>query len=227
MYASILGTSLSIAIETSYPYCRSGRLSTFSSTVYTIYNSPYRYIIVTLWAVLYTLYTTLLTGTSLSTLSSTVYTIYNSPYRYIIVHCHRDILSLLQEWPFVHFEQYLYCTHCMLRREEEPYMYPAEILQHCCPQRVYRLQCCPKEPEAYIPACLVYPLDTGKLNSMSTAGLQTTPKEPEAYIPACLVYPLDTGKLNSMSTAGLQTTVLSKGTWGLYSSMSCVSTGYR
>ena len=95
-------------------------------------------------------------------------------FRYIIVHCHRDILSLLQEWPFVHFEQYLYCTHCMLRREEEPYMYPAEILQHCCPQRVYRLQCCPKEPEAYIPACLVYPLDTGKLNSMFTAGLQTT-----------------------------------------------------
>ncbi|KAK3083358.1 hypothetical protein FSP39_020728 [Pinctada imbricata] len=78
---------------------------------------------------------------------------------YLITSCHTDMMVLLQEWPFVHYEQYLVCTHCRFTGVEEPYLYPAEILQHVCPRKVYRLQCCPDYKDATIPACLVYPLD--------------------------------------------------------------------
>ncbi|XP_062587393.1 malignant fibrous histiocytoma-amplified sequence 1 homolog [Saccostrea cucullata] len=79
---------------------------------------------------------------------------------YLLLKIYHDMKSLLQEWPLVHVEQYLLCSHCILRGDNDPYLYPAELyLETVCPQKLYQLQCCLKSKEVFIPACLVIPLD--------------------------------------------------------------------
>ncbi|KAJ8320117.1 hypothetical protein KUTeg_001704 [Tegillarca granosa] len=70
-----------------------------------------------------------------------------------------DLLGLLQEWPFAQFEQNLYCSHCILRGDDDPFIYPAEVLDMTCPKGIYRINC-QKEKNDMVPACFVYPLDS-------------------------------------------------------------------
>ena len=82
--------------------------------------------------------------------------------RYLLLRIYHDMKSLLLEWPLVHVEQYLLCSHCILQGDNDPYLYPAELyLETVCPQKTYQLQSCQKSKETYIPACLVVPLDAG------------------------------------------------------------------
>ena len=72
-----------------------------------------------------------------------------------------DLLGLLQEWPFVQFEQNLFCSHCVITGVDEPYLYAAEVLDLTCPKGFYRTTC-PKSKTDMVPTCFVYPLDPGK-----------------------------------------------------------------
>lgn len=83
-------------------------------------------------------------------------------HRGLLLKIYHDMKCLLLEWPLVHVEQNLLCSHCVLRGDNDPFLYPAETyLETICPKNVYQLQTCQKSPDTNIPACLIIPLDAG------------------------------------------------------------------
>ncbi|XP_060067336.1 malignant fibrous histiocytoma-amplified sequence 1 homolog [Ylistrum balloti] len=70
-----------------------------------------------------------------------------------------DMITLLQEWPFTRYEQWLLCSHCLIMGDDEPFLYPGEVLQTLCPRGHYQLTSCRKAKDVPIPACFLFPLD--------------------------------------------------------------------
>jgi len=83
---------------------------------------------------------------------------------YLVLKSYQDIMLLLQEWPFARYEQWLLCSHCILKGDEDPYKFPGEVLMTVCPKGVFQLKPCKKDRDKVIPACLLCPLDPGKLS---------------------------------------------------------------
>lgn len=85
----------------------------------------------------------------------------------LLLKIYHDMKCLLLEWPLVHVEQNLLCSHCVLRGDNDPFLYPAETyLETICPKNVYQLQTCQKSPDTNIPACLIIPLDAAFQDGM-------------------------------------------------------------
>jgi hypothetical protein len=70
----------------------------------------------------------------------------------------------LQEWPFVKVDPYMVCAHCIATSTNPPYLWRGEILDAKCPKGLYQTHC-PKTSHE-IPACLIYPIDSGKILSV-------------------------------------------------------------
>ncbi|XP_069108576.1 malignant fibrous histiocytoma-amplified sequence 1 homolog isoform X2 [Argopecten irradians] len=73
---------------------------------------------------------------------------------------YEDMITLLQEWPFTRYEQWLLCSHCLVIGDDDPFLYPGEVLQTTCPRGHYQFTSCKKAKDVPIPACFLFPLDT-------------------------------------------------------------------
>ncbi|KAK7502424.1 hypothetical protein BaRGS_00006377 [Batillaria attramentaria] len=71
-----------------------------------------------------------------------------------------EMLQLLQDWPFIQPTANLFCTHCLLRYPDDPYRFPAEVMDLHMPPNTYVARWCRNYDQDDIPACFVYPLDT-------------------------------------------------------------------
>lgn len=89
---------------------------------------------------------------------------------FLILKVNDDMLSLLLEWPFIRFERYLYCSHCLLKGDNDPVKYPGEVLEMRCQKGMYEVYPCSKQKEAMVPSCLVVPLDPEFVDDADLAG---------------------------------------------------------
>ncbi|XP_076089133.1 malignant fibrous histiocytoma-amplified sequence 1 homolog [Mytilus galloprovincialis] len=89
---------------------------------------------------------------------------------FLILKVSDDTLSLLLEWPFVRFKRYLYCSHCVLRGDNDPTKYPGEVLEMRCQKGMYEVYPCNKQKDAMVPACLVVPLDPEYVDDADLSG---------------------------------------------------------
>lgn len=71
----------------------------------------------------------------------------------------REMSQLLQDWPFIQPQVSLLCTHCLLRHPDDPYRFPAEVMDLAMPRGTYIARWCRKHDQDEVPACFVYPLD--------------------------------------------------------------------
>ena len=74
----------------------------------------------------------------------------------------KEMLQLLQDWPFIQPTFSLVCSHCLLHRYDDPYHYPGEVMEMSMPRNTYVARWCRKYEEQSVPACFVYPLDIGQ-----------------------------------------------------------------
>lgn len=77
----------------------------------------------------------------------------------VMLRTYEDIVTLLQEWPFTRYEQWLLCAHCLMLGDDDPFLYPGEVLKTLCPRGLYQFQSCKKAKDTLIPACFLCPLD--------------------------------------------------------------------
>lgn len=89
---------------------------------------------------------------------------------FLILKINDDMLSLLLEWPFIRFERYLFCSHCLLRGDNEPMKYPGEVLEMRCQKGMYEVYPCNKQKDVMVPSCLVVPLDPEFVDDADLAG---------------------------------------------------------
>ncbi|CAH1269481.1 MFHAS1 [Branchiostoma lanceolatum] len=73
---------------------------------------------------------------------------------------HRDVQSLIQEWPGLRCDTFLQCAHCAKMGKDPPNLFPGEILEQQC-QKDVRTIPCPQYPATFplpqVKADLVYP----------------------------------------------------------------------
>ncbi|KAL5006034.1 hypothetical protein ScPMuIL_017192 [Solemya velum] len=79
---------------------------------------------------------------------------------FMIKSCRSEMLVLLHEWPFIRFDPYLLCAHCIITGDDEPFLFPGEIMEVTCPRGMYQVNCPKAGGNLQIPACFIYPLDS-------------------------------------------------------------------
>ncbi|XP_035679870.1 malignant fibrous histiocytoma-amplified sequence 1 homolog [Branchiostoma floridae] len=95
---------------------------------------------------------------------------------------HRDMRSLIQEWPGLRCDTFLQCAHCVKMGKDLPSLFPGEVLEQQCGKDVWTIPC-PQYPMTVpvqqVRAELVYPPNSclKKQNVACPEGLasETTP----------------------------------------------------
>lgn len=86
----------------------------------------------------------------------------------------QELLQLLQDWPFIQPTFSLVCSHCLLRRYPDPYLYPGEVMQMAMPRNMYLARgWCRRHEDEEVPVCFVYPLDKGQGRDVTVDGFST------------------------------------------------------
>ncbi|XP_076459454.1 malignant fibrous histiocytoma-amplified sequence 1 homolog [Babylonia areolata] len=78
---------------------------------------------------------------------------------FLLKETRKEMLQLLQDWPFIQPAFSLICSHCLLRHYPSPFSYPGEVMGMAIPRGIYVARWCRKYEEETVPVCFVYPLD--------------------------------------------------------------------